>query len=447
MLTSRSLGNCPKYLNRKTIEAARSSPKVLFDLDHLPQAGLQTIAQSDSFYLTSRHNDVDMDTNHRGGPRGFVRAEKNSNGNFDIVWPEYSGNRLYQSLGNLDQTPLVGLCFPNFENGDILYVTGNTETLFGSQASKLIPRSNLAVRVKVTSARLVQQSLPFRGKAIEPSPYNPKIRPLASEDALDVSEAKGAGSSATIVDHIRLTPSISRFRFSMDKPVSHEAGQWVALDFSDELSEGYKHSDNLNPRSLNDDYTRTFTVSSAPPPRRGLAENEFEVTIRRVGVVTEFMFRHEARHDLQVPVLGFGGDFRVDQAKDTITPFVASGVGITPLLGRLPDLDIGHVRLFWTIHVEDVMLVLDTFRAYPALAKSTMIFLTGSGLAETKQEALAQLQESGADATTRRMQSEDLTEVKDQLSDQWYICVSSGLQKILLGWLKGKEVHYESFDF
>ncbi len=37
-----------------------------------------------------------MDVNIRGGPQGFVRVTENAK---QIVWPDYSGNRIYQSLG------------------------------------------------------------------------------------------------------------------------------------------------------------------------------------------------------------------------------------------------------------------------------------------------------------------------------------------------------------
>ena len=54
----------------------------------------------------------------------------------------------------------------------------------------------------------------------------------------------------------------------------------MALAFEDELSAGYSHMRDDDPRSLNDDYVRTFTVSSAMG--RGLPHDEFEITFRNV---------------------------------------------------------------------------------------------------------------------------------------------------------------------
>ena len=104
----------------------------------------------------------DMDTNHRGGPPGFVRALSDDTST-TLYWPEYSGNRLYQTLGNLQVTPLAGLCFPDFLTGDVLYVTGTTRILVGSDAADALPRSNLVVKLTVTAARLVTKGLPFQG--------------------------------------------------------------------------------------------------------------------------------------------------------------------------------------------------------------------------------------------------------------------------------------------
>ena len=315
----------------------------------------------------------------------------NYDGHFDIVWPEYSGNRFYQSLGNLHTTPFAGLVFPDFDTGDVLYVTGNADVLIGSEANALIPRSNLAVKLAVKAARYVQKGLPFRRTVVEPSPYNPKFRPLATENVLDVDCAQVTSNFVILQEQTWLTPTISRFRFSMKNPASCKPGQWVAFDFSDKLKVGYKHMNDEDPRSLNDDYVRTFTVSSPPSMRRGSLENEFEVTARKVGVVTAFLFRHQGGHQLEIRLRGFGGDFSIEQNPSTSTPFVAGGVGITPVLALLPSLETTRLKLYWTLHIDDVNLVKDTFQRHPSLGASTKLFLTGNSTPKISQVAISEL--------------------------------------------------------
>jgi len=128
-----SLGNCPKYLNSKHIVPTFARPELISDGPHLPQRALDLIAKADLFFLSSSRPDQDMDTNHRGGPPGFLRVVspgyESTSSTASIAWPEYSGNRFYQSIGNLLLNPLCGLCVPDFETGDMLYLTGTTRIL------------------------------------------------------------------------------------------------------------------------------------------------------------------------------------------------------------------------------------------------------------------------------------------------------------------------------
>lgn len=389
-----------------------------------------------------------MDTNHRGGPPGFVRLVSNDPTGAVFVYPEYSGNRLYQTLGNLQTTPQAGLVFPDFDTGDVLYVTGTTDILVGKDASSILPRSNLAVRVTVTASRFVQNGLSFRGSAGEPSPYNPPVRLLITERPMpDPLAKKSDVVYAKLLAKTPLTPTIARFRFSISNPVAAgrwTPGQYVALAFEDELSMGYSHMRDDDPRSLNDDYLRTFTVSSTSGT--GFLDDEFDITIRNVGGVTGFLFRQSARTALEIPLRGFGGEFAVRQSTgDETISFVAGGIGITPLLAQLPHLDVARLRLFWTLSVRDVGLVVDTFGRFPKLPGSTTLFITGdeSAVSEGEREILRDLAASGARLERRRILGADL----QADSARWYICTGTALRKSLLEWLGGREVVFEDFNY
>ena len=248
-----------------------------------------------------------MDTNIRGGSAGFVRVLTNDASGTVLVYPEFSGNRFYQTLGNLKTNPLAGLVFPNFDNGDVLYVTCNTEIVVGKAAAALLSRSNLAVKATVRKAYFVRQGLNFRGQPGEPSPYNPPVRYLTCEHKqADVQVGSDKIAYAKMVRKDLLTPSIAKIRFSISGPETAgkwNPGQYVALAFEDELSAGYSHMRDDDPKSLNDDYVRTFTVSSTAG--QGLRYDEFEITMRNVGVVTNFLFRQNVRAGLELPLKGF----------------------------------------------------------------------------------------------------------------------------------------------
>ncbi|KAF2802832.1 uncharacterized protein BDZ99DRAFT_401048 [Mytilinidion resinicola] len=432
-----SLGNCPKYLNKKDIRPSPVASELLSRSANLPIHAMKLLQKSDLFFISSANADYDMDTNHRGGPPGFVRVLRNDDGGAELVYPEYSGNRLYQTLGNLLTNPVAGVVFPDFDSGAVLYVTGTTEVVVGSAAAELLPRSNLVVKIKIVEALYVQKGLPFRGTTGDFSPYNPNVRLLAKESSINAGLKQTATNRATLVKKTQITADIYRFRFTTTRPEPYRAGQWVALDFSEELDIGYSHMRDDDPQSLNDDFIRTFTISSHPG---NLPSSEFEITIRSVGRVTAFLCRQNERSGLEIPLRGIGGDFAVKEDSNSLIPFIAGGIGITPLLAQLPDLPLDRLRLFWSLRAGDLTLALDALETYPRLHSQTTLFVTGS-INQGMEEKLTSI---GAKLEKRRILAEDLRTVD---AETWYFCTGSVLRKALLGWLKGRTPVFEDFNF
>lgn len=70
-----------------------------------------------------------MDASHRGGNPGFV--EILDDGTLKI--PDYQGNSMYNTLGNIAQNPHTGILLIDFQKGETLQLTGSAELLFGQQ--------------------------------------------------------------------------------------------------------------------------------------------------------------------------------------------------------------------------------------------------------------------------------------------------------------------------
>lgn len=456
-----SLGNCPKYLNSKKITPAMSKPELIDDQPFFSQRALDLLAKADMIFLSSSHNSVDMDTNHRGGPPGFVRVASNEESGAVICWPEYSGNRLYQTLGNLQINPVCGICVPDFETGDMLYLTGRTEILVGKDANAYLPRSNLAVKLTISDSRFVTQALPFRGETGQRSPYNPVVRYLASEAQHTQPNESTSQQQAKLLSQVKLTPTISRFRFSMENAATYKPGQYITLDFSEHLDIGYSHMRDDDPRSLNDDFVRTFTVSSPPgdPPNpvRRLKDDEFEITVRRVGVVTDFLFKQQGSEGedrasrgggLEVGVKGFGGEFEVQQCDEEVIGFIAAGVGITPLLPSLGRLDFSRLRLFWTVREEDLGLVKDVLDQHPELVKSLKLFITNTADLQVSAQQVDRLRQMDVVVELRRIKEDDMEETEDGNDvKKYYLCTAMPMRKQLERWLGNKELVFEDFNF
>ena len=434
-----SLGNCPKYLNKKQIIPHVPQPKLVTSSLPLPPSAIKLIEEADLFFISSSNHEFDMDTNIRGGPSGFVRVLSNDGNGLTLVFPEYSGNRLYQTLGNLKTTPQAGFVFPNFTTGDVLYFTGVTEILAGKSAADILSHTNLAVKIKVEAARYVLDGLAVRGQDGENSPYNPPVRYLTSEHQHNLT-SNADQVYAKLLDRKVITPTIARLKFHIADPKKSKwkPGQYVALSFQDELDLGYSHMRDDDPKSINDDFLRTFTVSS----RQDMLPGEFEITIRRVGTVTEFLFKHNLRTELEVPLQGFGGDFFLKQGKGENIAFIAAGVGITPLLAQALDLDLQKLQLYWTIKAADIALATDTFALIPGLAESTKLFITGTVSMESDE--WRKLSSSRAVVQTRRMSNVDFHETS---AVRWYLCTGTNLRNTMLQWLNGKNVLYEDFNY
>jgi ferredoxin-NADP reductase len=345
----------------------------------------------------------------------------------------------------------VGVVIPDYDTADVLYLTGRAEILAGQEASSVLARTQLAVRIRVSAARFVKGGLPFRGTQGEYSPYNPPLRQLLSEkkDPRVVDSSAAADITATLVERQVLAPSINRFTFRLSSAQGRrlptwEAGQHVSMDFEPELGFGYAHMRDEDPQSINDDFVRTFTVSSPP----GWKKDEFQITARRHGPATGLLWRQNMRATLDIPILGFGGESRFRLPTETAARpvYVAAGVGITPMLAQA-GLVMGagvDLSLLWSLRGEDLGLAVDTFERTPALAGATKLFVTGSERGETAMEKLKSLGVTAMEM--RRIGADDLRSYMGE-KRRFYLCTGPRLLELLSGWLSGEDVVWEDFGY
>jgi ferredoxin-NADP reductase len=173
-------------------------------------------------------------------------------------------------------------------------------------------------------------------------------------------------------------------------------------------------------------------------------QDEFEITVRLHGPVTQWLKMKRTTVGIELPLRGFGGDFVIDTSGDGLVPFIAGGVGITPLLGQLDSVDLAKLRLYWVIRKDDIGFVLDVFGRYPSLAKTAKVFFTGSDqMEESRLDAVSKL---GSRIEMRRRGKEDFDEA-DGTFAKWYICAGNPLRARLLEWLEGRTVVFENFDY
>ena len=67
--------------------------------------------ETSPFFFLATSTPESVDCSFKGGEPGFVRVV----GDNQLAWPDYDGNRMYRSLGNVNRNPRVGLLFIRFD--------------------------------------------------------------------------------------------------------------------------------------------------------------------------------------------------------------------------------------------------------------------------------------------------------------------------------------------
>lgn len=361
--TEQSLGNCPKYINVRHLSyhesADLSSQDVIRGSSELDDAQLEHVRKADTLFIASRHRSTagepsDMDANHRGGSPGFVRVAT-TDGVSKLYLPDFSGNNFFQTLGNLQLDHGCGVVLPDFVTGDMLYITGEAENVFGRAASDLIPGIDRLTVIEVKHWTFAPGSLQVRQSdaGAKYSPYNPPVFTLATETGGGSKRARRtAQGTATLIDRCTVSPGVARFTWRLSEPVpAWQPGQHAIFDFRAELHNGWEHMNDHRPQALNDTFVRSWTISNTAPSN-GTADastDVVETTIRKAGQVSDFLHDLQ-RIDLTVPFIGIDGHFGESLATTSKSLLIAGGIGITPFYSLVQSLPDDHDCIVLFVH-------------------------------------------------------------------------------------------------
>src|SRR3954464_10655209 len=90
-------------------------------LDHLTPQMREFMARMTMGFIATSDRHVECDSSFRAGPPGFVRVIDEKT----VMWPEYKGNGVMASMGNILENPYVGILFVDFfETAVGLHVNG-----------------------------------------------------------------------------------------------------------------------------------------------------------------------------------------------------------------------------------------------------------------------------------------------------------------------------------
>lgn len=164
--------NCPKYIQARAWEmkdvAAISAQSVQSDT-YLNTKQQRWISEADTFFIASSHQEGGVDASHRGGNPGFVRVLNERL----LVWPDYPGNMMFQTLGNLAVNPNAGLLFIDFERGTTLQLTGRAEVIWDAEHTARFAAAERVVEFHIDQAIEIENATRLRWRFLEYSPFNP----------------------------------------------------------------------------------------------------------------------------------------------------------------------------------------------------------------------------------------------------------------------------------
>jgi uncharacterized protein len=102
------------------------------------------IERLDMFFLATVDKAGQPTCSYKGGDPGFVKIT----GSRDLAFPNYDGNGMYLSMGNLAETQAIGLLFIDFDVQRRMRVDGNARIEFADPLLPQYPKAQFIVRVE-----------------------------------------------------------------------------------------------------------------------------------------------------------------------------------------------------------------------------------------------------------------------------------------------------------
>ncbi|WP_433003743.1 pyridoxamine 5'-phosphate oxidase family protein [Kribbella sp. CA-294648] len=162
--------NCPKYIQQRRIERTEpvgsGSVRVSEALDGAQQ---RLITSADTFFVATRSASGEADASHRGGNSGFVEVLDDRL----LRWPDYLGNAMMMTLGNLQEDPSAGLLFIDWQNGTTLQVSGRAKVEW--HADPAMPGAQRQVTFAIDRVVQLDRGSPLAWSEPVLSRFNPPL--------------------------------------------------------------------------------------------------------------------------------------------------------------------------------------------------------------------------------------------------------------------------------
>ena len=318
-----AFGNCPQYIQLRNYRFEHdpaslgehiNSPR----LDYLNDHARAIIKRADTFFVASYINPEgglrQVDVSHRGGKAGFIRIDADGT----LTIPDFAGNLHFNTLGNFQINPKAGLAFVDFENGDLLQMSGDAEVILDAPEIMAFQGAERLWRFQPRIIALRQGAIPLRWALADWSPNT--MMTGSWEEATKRLSATGlkAGWRPFRVKHVVQESTVVR-SYHLEPAdgaglIVHEAGQHLAI--------------RLNIPGTAIPLIRTYTISTAS------SDNTYRISVKRQGISSIHLHDVIRAGDI-IEARAPTGSFTINAAERRPAVLLAAGIGITPLLAML----------------------------------------------------------------------------------------------------------------
>lgn len=170
------MATTPYHEGMRTLQDARDTRRIA---DRLAQVTLRTaftdedrafVARCPMFFVATADAQGHPDCSYKGGMPGFVRVLDDAT----LAFPDYDGNGMYRSWGNVQVNPHVALLFIDFETPKRLRVNGTAQVGADDPLLETFDGAAFVVRVR---AHAIFPNCPryiHRMQLVEHSVYAPR---------------------------------------------------------------------------------------------------------------------------------------------------------------------------------------------------------------------------------------------------------------------------------
>ena len=174
LTTDEVYGNCRRYLqerifiSKRETEATDDKARVATTLSASEQ---QQISHADTFFIATDNPERGADVSHKGGNPGFVRVLDAKH----IAFPDYNGNSMFNTLGNVTVNGRAGLLFIDFDSGRTLQLTGRALIDWSPERVRTFPGAERVIDFELEQVIDTPAGFPLVAKFRQFSRNNPKL--------------------------------------------------------------------------------------------------------------------------------------------------------------------------------------------------------------------------------------------------------------------------------